>query len=94
MSYRILDDELLARLYNDGVLMSDIEKCFKVDRRTVYRHLSYKGIFPNRRVSNPWTDHEEAQLLDAVRNGATGFEYTTYVPTRTAVACKGHLRDW
>jgi len=92
MSRCYLDDDKLAKLYKDGVRMSDIEKRFGVHHRTVYTHLAWQGITPNRKVSKLWTPHEEAQLIDAVRNNATGFEYEFYVPTRTATACKGHRR--
>lgn len=92
MTNHVLDDDRMVKMYNNNVLVSDMEKYFKSDRRTIYRHLRTKGIEPNRKVSPSWTPHEEMQLIDAVRNGATGIEYTYYVPTRTKTACKGHLR--
>lgn len=92
MTKYVLDDDRMVRMYNDHMPMSEIEKHFTVDRRTIYRHLRWKDVEPNRKVSPAWTPHEEMQLIDAVRNNASGQEYTDYVPTRTKNACKGHLR--
>ena len=82
----------MVRMYKDNILMSDIEKHFGVDRRTIYRHLRSKKVEPSRKVSTTWTPREEMQLIDAHRNGVTGQEYEDWVSTRTTVACKGHLR--
>ena len=94
MTKHVLDDDKMVRMYNDNMLMSNIEKHFCVDRRTIYRHLRSKGIEPSRKVSPKWTPKEELQLMDAVRNGITGRAYEDWVPTRTMTACKGHIRDY
>lgn len=73
--------------------MRSICECHAVDARTIYRHMRWHGVEPSRKVSPAWTPHEEMQLADAVRNGASGQGYTDYVPTRTKNACKGHLRN-
>ena len=92
MTKHVLDDDKMVSMYNDNILMSDIEKHFGVDRRTIYRHLRSKDVEPSRKVSPAWTPREEMQLIDAHRNGVTGQEYEDWVSTRTTVACKGHLR--
>ena len=89
-----LDDELISEMYNDGTSITGIARSLGVCRGTIRRRLSRLGCASTNEAYKPWTDHEEAQLIDAVRNGATGFEYTFYVPTRTVYACKGHIRRW
>lgn len=89
-----LDDELIIAMYNDGEPINDIKDHFGTCHETIYRHLSWHGIYPNRRTASAWTLCEEERLLDALHHGATGEEYVDYVPTRTMYACKGHIRCW
>lgn len=93
MSRTYLNDEEVIEMYHDiRYTMVDMEEHFGCDVRTLYRHMAWYGITPNRKSDMPWTPHEEAQLIDACRNHATGSEYSDYVPTRTPAACKSHRR--
>jgi len=93
MSYTPLDDDKLVGMYKSGITMSKIRKHFGVTNGTIYRHLRAKKVKLGRKISIPWTYHEEMLLIDAVRNGVTGKEYEEWVPTRSSYACKAHLRN-
>ena len=93
MSYTSLNDDKLVGMYKSDITMPKIRKHFGVTNGTIYRHLRAKGIKLDRKISIPWTDHEEMLLIDAVRNGVTGQEYGEWVSTRSSYACKAHLRN-
>ena len=93
MSYKELDENLLMQMYNDPeTTVKEIQKHFGVSSGVIYRHLKAKGIDSNRKISIPWTDWEEADLIAAREEGLTGAEMYERIPTRTRVSIKSHVQ--
>lgn len=93
MSYKPLDEEKLAQMYNDpNITVKAMQNHFGISSGAVYRHLKAKGIDSNRKTSIPWTEKENAQLIDAREAGLTGAELYEKIPTREPAGIKSHTQ--
>lgn len=93
MSYTKINEEELVRMYNDpDITLETMMRHFHVSSGTIYRHLKANGIKSNRKVSIPWTEEENQQLIAAREGSLTGAELYAKVPTRKPMAIKSRVQ--
>lgn len=93
MSYKPIDEEKLARMYNDpNITIKTMQDHFDISSGVIYRHLKSQGIDSNRKTSTPWTEKENDQLIAGRNAGLTGQELYDVIPTRKPMAIKSRVQ--
>lgn len=93
MPYTKINEEELVRMYNDpNVTVKSMQKHFGISSAAVYRHLKMNGIISNRKTSIPWTEEEDAKLIEGRERLLAGSDLFETIPTRNSNSIKSRLQ--